>query len=455
MISRLVIFGASGDLATRYLFPAIIRLFEAEREPDDLSILALSRQEWNTSDYRAHVRKNLHGLHEKFTKKCINHLMSRLQYKQIADTGDHKEIAHALGSLDDPSIFYLALPPSIFASTIKALGQLDLHEKCRVIVEKPFGQDLKSARSLNRLLKKTFSEQHIFRIDHFLGEQTVRNVLGFRFANRLFESSWNNQHIERVDIIWDETLALEGRASYYDSSGALKDMIQNHLLQLLCLIGMEPPHSFDDRDFHDQKVNVLHAIRRMSSAEIKRYTVRARYAAGTINHKAIPAYKDEEGVDPKRKTETFAQVTLFIDNWRWGGVPFTLRSGKALSQDKFEIAVHFRKVPYQVFGATSVPANVLRMQFNPDKIGISVNLNGAGEPFDLEEFELNAAFAQQKIPAYGHLLLDAFEGDPTLFIRDDEVEAMWRIVDPIMKSWEKGQVKLQTYPAGSSGPNCE
>ncbi|GJL63297.1 MAG: glucose-6-phosphate 1-dehydrogenase [Nitrospirales bacterium] len=456
MISRLVIFGASGDLTTRYLFPAIIRLFEAKRAPEDLSILALSRQEWKTSDYRDHVRKKLTGLPEKFTKTCIKHLMSRIQYKEISDTGNHEQISHALGSLKDPCIFYLALPPSVFSSTIEALGELNLHEKCRVMVEKPFGQDLKSAQSLNRLLRKTFSEQQIFRIDHFLGEQTVRNVLGLRFANRLFESSWNNQHIEHVEIIWDETLALEGRASYYDSSGALKDMLQNHLLQILCLIGMEAPLSFQERDFHDQKVILLRAIRQMSPSEVKRCTVRARYEAGTIDNKAIPAYKDEEGVDPTRKTETFAQVTLSIDNWRWGGVPFTLRSGKALAQDKFEVAVHFRNVPYQVFGAkTSVPPNVLRLQFNPDKIGISVNLNGSGEPFDLKEFELNAAFAKELIPAYGHLLLDAFAGDPTLFIRDDEVEEMWRIVDPIVKAWEKGQVKLQSYPAGSSGPNCE
>jgi len=456
MISRLVIFGASGDLTTRYLFPAIIRLFEAERAPDDLSILALSRQEWNTSDYHDHVQKKLTGLPEKYPQKCIKHLMSRIKYKELADTGNHEQIAHALGSLTDPCIFYLALPPSVFSSTIEALGELDLHAKCRVMVEKPFGQDLKSARSLNRLVRKTFSEQQVFRIDHFLGEQTVRNVLGFRFANRLFESSWNNQHIERVEIVWDEMLALEDRASYYDSSGALKDMIQNHLLQILCVIGMEAPRSFQERDFHDQKVTLLRAIRQMSPSEIKRCTVRARYEAGTINNKAIPAYKDEDGVDPKRKTETFAQVTLAIDNWRWGGVPFMLRSGKALTHDKFEVAVYFRNVPYQAFGPkASVPANVLRMQFNPDKIGLSVNLNGPGEPFDLEEFELNISFSKQKIPAYGHLLLDAFEGDSTLFIRDDEVEEMWRIVDPIVTAWEKDQVKLQTYPAGSSGPNCK
>ncbi|WP_447968131.1 glucose-6-phosphate dehydrogenase [Nitrospira sp. M1] len=453
---RLVIFGASGDLTTRYLFPAIIRLLETERAPDDLSIVALSRQEWETSDYRNHVQKKLTGLPGKFTRKSIKQLLSRIQYKHIADTGNPSQIANALGSLNDPCIFYLALPPSVFATTIEALGELDLHKKCRVIVEKPFGHDRASARSLNRLLKKTFSEQQIFRIDHFLGEQTVRNILGLRFANRVFESSWNNQHIERVEIIWDETLALEGRASYYDSSGALKDMIQNHLLQLLCLMGMEPPLFFHARDFHDQKVNVFRAIRQMSSAEIKQYTVRARYEAGTIRKKAVPAYKAEEGVNPKGKTETFAQVTLFIDNWRWGGVPFTLRSGKALAQDKFEVAVYFRNVPHQVFGAkASVSANVLHMQFNPDKIGISINLNGPGEPFDLEMCELKTVLTQQKIPAYGHLLLDAFKGDSTLFIRDDEVEEMWRIVDPIVKAWGKDHVKLQTYPAGSSGPNCE
>ncbi len=454
MIRQLVIFGASGDLATRYLFPALIHLVEAELAPNDLSILALSRKEWSTAEYRQFVENKLKNHIGDFEGKSIENIFSKLQYKKITDTGDYIQIKHALGSSNGPCIFYLALPPSVFAPTIQALGQLHLHDDSRVIVEKPFGQDLGTAQKLNGILKETFSEHNVLRIDHFLGKQTVKNILGFRFANRLFEPSWKNHHIERVEITWDETLALEGRASYYDSSGALKDMIQNHLLQLLCLVGMEPPLSFRARDFRDQKVNLLRAVRQMSAEEVEQYTVRARYTAGTMDDKGIPAYVDEEGVDPERETETFAQVTLWIDNWRWAGVPFILRSGKALAQDRFEIAVYFREVPYLAFETkTCPPPNVLRMQLNPDRIGITVNLNGPGEPFDLEEFELKTELVKQEIPAYGHLLLEALEGEPTLFIRDDEVEEMWRIMDPIAMAWKKGRVKLKTYPAGSSGPS--
>ena len=453
MIRQLVIFGASGDLTTRYLLPAIISLVDVERIPDDLSILALSRKDWDTTEYRKHAQKKLKGNTKNFRKESMKQVISCIQYQQITDTGDHRQIQHVLGSLADPFLFYLALPPSVFAPTIKALGQLRLHEESRVIIEKPFGQDLQTAQHLNVILEKSFSEKKVFRIDHFLGKQTVKNILGFRFANRLFEPSWNNHHVERVEIIWDETLALEGRASYYDTSGALKDMIQNHLLQLLCLVGMEPPISFQERDFRDQKVNLLRAIRRMSVAEIEQYTVRARYTAGTVENKPIPAYRDEEGVDPTRETETFAQVTLWIDNWRWAGVPFILRSGKALDKDRQQIAVYFRGVPHLAFSAPSCPpANVVRIQLNPDRIGITFNLNGPREPFDLEEFELHAELTKQGIPAYGHLLLEAFEGDPTLFIRDDEVEEMWRIMDPIVTAWKNGESKLKTYPAGSSGP---
>ena len=249
----------------------------------------------------------------------------------------------------------------MFLPTLEALSRASLPQGSRVVIEKPFGEDLASAQALNRLLHQSFPENAVFRIDHFLHLQTVQNVLGLRFANRIVEQLWNRDHVERVEIVWDESLTLEGRASYYDRVGALKDMIQNHLLQLLCLVGMEAPLTLDERTLRDRKIDVLRAIRRLSPQEVEQYTVRARYSAGRIGECQVPNYADEEGIDPARGTETFAQVTLWIDNWRWAGVPFVLRSGKALGRERREIAVHFRPVPHLAFEANDPPPNVLRL----------------------------------------------------------------------------------------------
>jgi glucose-6-phosphate 1-dehydrogenase len=279
----------------------------------------------------------------------------------------------------------------------------------------------------------------------------VHNVLGLRFANRLFEPLWNREHIDRVEIVWEETLALEGRAGYYDAAGALKDMIQNHLLQLLCLVGMEPPATLRERDLRDRKVELLRAVRGPSPEEAGRQTIRARYSAGRIGDREVPAYAEEEGVDPERGTETFAEVTLTVDNPRWSGVPFVLRSGKALSQDRAEVAIRFRPASHSTFGQQAEP-NVLRLRLEPDSVSLGVNVNGPGDPFVLEKIELSAELAPQGMPAYARLLLDALEGDPTLSIRADEAEESWRIVEPVLRAWEQDRVPLLEYPAGSDGP---
>jgi glucose-6-phosphate 1-dehydrogenase len=375
-----------------------------------------------------------------------------LTYRQADVTAGH-HIASAIDAARGPLVAYLALPPAVFSPTIEALAAVGLPAGSRVVIEKPFGDNLAAARALNQLVHQEFPESAVFRIDHFLGKQTVQNLLGLRFANRVFEPIWNSYHIDQVEIIWDETLALEGRATYYDATGALKDMLQNHLLQLLCLVGMEPPRSLDERDFRDRKADLLRAVRRLTPEEVAAWTVRGRYSAGRIGQRAIPAYVEEDGVEPQRGTETFAQVMLLIDNWRWAGVPFTLRSGKALKNDRREIAIHFKSVPHLAFEHDASPRpNVLRLQLNPDRVSLGVNINGPGDPFTVERVELDVTLAPQTPPAYGRLLLDVLRGDPALFVRDDEAEEMWRIIEPILAGWAERRVPLLEYPAGSDGP---
>jgi glucose-6-phosphate 1-dehydrogenase len=363
------------------------------------------------------------------------------------------EIKTALASVSEAAVFYLALPPAVFLTAVRSIAAAGVPANSRIVVEKPFGTDLYSTRKINEILHRAFSEQAIFRMDHFLGKQTVQNILGLRFANRIFEPLWNGQHIERVEITWDENLTVEGRAGFYDSTGALRDMLHNHLLQLLCLAAMEPPPTFAERDLRDHKIALLRAVRRLTTEEIRKWTLRGRYGAGRIGDRVVPDYVNEPGVDAKRETETFAQLTLWIDNWRWAGVPFVMRSGKALGKERREIAVYFKPVPHLAFAGGDGPRdNVLRVELNPDRLALALNINGAGDPFDLECIELDRDLAPQEISAYGRLLLDLLRGDLTLSIRDDEAEESWRIIEPIIEAWCRGDVPLVEYPAGSAGP---
>jgi glucose-6-phosphate 1-dehydrogenase len=452
MIRRFVILGATGDLASRYLLPALARLHQVGNLSDELSIVGAAQDDWGPGAFRDHIRARLERHAADIPASSRRAVVSRLDYRR-ADATDPAELAKVLGGVRVPLVAYLALPPSVYAGTVRALAAVGLAEGSRVVVEKPFGEDLASAQALNRLLRGTLPETAVFRMDHFLGKQTVQNILGLRFANRVFEPLWNRNHIARVDIVWDETLALEGRATYYDSAGALRDMIQNHLLQILCLVGMEAPTGLNERDLRDRKVDVLRAVRRLSPEEVARLTVRARYGAGRIGDREVPAFVDEAGIDPTRGTETFTQVTLAIDNWRWAGVPFCLRTGKALARDRREIAVHFQPVPHLVFGqATDAEPNVLRFQLDPDRLSLTVNINGPGDPFTLEAAELDLDLAPHELPAYARLLLDVMEGDPALSIRADEAEESWRIAEPILQAWGAGLVPLGEYPAGSADP---
>jgi glucose-6-phosphate 1-dehydrogenase len=450
MIRHLVIFGASGDLTARYLLPTLAQLGEAGRLPRDMKILGLAQEEWDGKFFRDRMRERLKLHASGASEASQDALIARLDYRK-ADVTRRDEVKSALAAADEPAVLYLALPPAVLLAAGNAIVAAGLAAGSRIVVEKPFGTDLDSTRKLNELLHRVFPEQCIFRMDHFLGKQTVQNILGLRFANRVFEPLWNCQHVERIEIIWEETLTVEGRVGFYDSTGALRDMVQNHLLQLLCLVGMEAPPTMGERDLRDYKVAVLRAVRRLLPDEVRRWTVRGRYGAGRIGSRDVPAYVDEPGVDPARETETFAQATLRIDNWRWAGVPFVLRSGKALEKDRREIAVYFKPVPHLAFVQDSDPRNnVLRLELNPDRMALGVNINGRGDPFAVEYIELDTALAPQEISPYGRLLLDVLEGDLTLSIRDDEAEESWRIVEPILQAWRDGQAPLLEYPAGSS-----
>lgn len=451
MSARFVILGATGDLTGRYLMPAVASLYETGQFPVSGPILGVSQEDWDTKQFREHIAHQLEEHARDVPAKVRSELCEKLEYRQ-ADVTNSEQLAAALGNGDEPIALYLALPPAVAGEVLRGLSAVNVPNDSRIVCEKPFGHNLASARELNDLLRPMFSEHVVFRMDHFLGKQTVQNVLGLRFANRVFEYLWSRDHIERVEIIWDETVALEGRAGYYDTAGALRDMVQNHLLQLLCLVAMEAPLSFDQRDFRDRKVDVLRAVRKFSAEEALKYSVRARYTAGTIEGRAVPNYVDEPGVQAERQTETFAQVTLFIDNWRWNGVPFVLRTGKALVADRHEIVVHFRPVPYWPFVNSNPAPNVIRLALDPDQIELALNINGAGDPFDLERTTLSTELQQQNLPAYARLLLDVFEGDAVLSIRGDEAEEAWKIVDPIIAAWSNGQADLLEYPAGSNGP---
>ena len=460
-MDRIVIFGATGDLTGRYLVPALTKLYAAGKLPEGLKVTGVDRRGWEDGDDEAGFRRLMLESLERHAASVPAETRDSmvdevLEYRR-ADVTDAESVISALGPLTGPVLAYLALPPAVFAPTIEALKAAGLPEGSRVAVEKPFGVDLESAQKLNRMLHEFLPEAAIFRVDHFLAWQPFPTIMGLRFANGIFEPLWDRNYIERVEILWEETLALEGRAGYFDRAGAFKDMVQNHLLQLLCLTAMEAPTALHRRNLRDRKVDLLRAVRRLTPEEAREQTVRARYGAGEIGGQSIPAYADEEGVDPGRETETYAEVTLSIDNLRWAGVPFVLRAGKALGGFRGEIAVHFKPVPHLAFQRADDPRpNVLRVRLGPNRVTLNMNINGPYDPFDLKQIELSADLAPQEFfAAYEALFLDLLEGNPTLFVRADEAEESWRVSEPILDAWAKGLVPLLEYPAGSSGPRAE
>ena len=449
MIDRVIIFGATGDLTSRLLMPALAELAQEQELPAELQVLGVGRLAWSADDFRQRMDQALATHAPHVAAPARDDLVSRLDYRR-ADVTNGAEMAALLGGVDRPLLAYLALPPAMFEPTARALAAVRPPPGSVVAIEKPFGDGVASARRLNDVLRTALPGTLVFRVDHFLSNELINRIAAARFANRIFEPIWNSQHVDHVVISWDETLTLEGRATYYDGAGALRDMLQNHLLQVLCLVAMEPPSRFDEQSVRDARAAVLRAIPSPTPDRVRRESVRARYAAGTIGDRAVPAYLDEPGIDPRRKTETFAQLTLEVATWRWEGTPFTIRSGKALAQDRAEVAVHFRPTPGLLFEGQALTGNVLRIGLTEPSVQLS--LNNLGPERRLVERMITLDAAPPGRAAYANLLMAMLHGRQMVAIRADETEEMWRIVEPVLAAWAGDEVPLLEYPAGSDGP---
>jgi glucose-6-phosphate 1-dehydrogenase len=470
-----VIFGATGDLTHRKLIPALYNLAVDGELPPAVTVVGFARREKSDDEFR----RELEEATRKFSRQAVRDEIWKTFAQSIfyhhSDFGDeagYKSLAERLDKIDQERstrgnrLFYLAVAPDQFEPILKNLRDAGLNRACegswaRVIVEKPFGVDLASARELNRVVRNSFAEEQTYRIDHFLGKETAQNILVLRFANAIFEPLWNTRYIDHMQITAAETLGVEGRAGYYEGAGALRDMVQNHLLQLLCLVAMEAPTDLGADSIRDEKVKVVRSLRRMVGKEVAVNGVRGQYAAGAINGKPVVAYREEKNVDPKSMTETFVALRLNIDNWRWADVPIYLRVGKRLPKSGTEISVHFKKAPSVLFNKESVALdqNVLVVRIQPDE-GISLRMQAKipGTSLRVEpvkmDFHYGTSFGKASPEAYERLLLDAMSGDATLFARRDEVEEAWSFIDPIENAWhaEKGAPGLFFYPAGSWGP---
>ena len=452
MIDRLVIFGGTGDLTGRYLFPALAALRTRGHLSERFELVGASREDWEDEQFRSWAAGWLEREAPDVDAEVTATLLGSSRYRRI-DLADPASVKACLAG-EGPVAVYLALPPAVFPIAVSALHQAGRPGDSQVVFEKPFGEDLDSASALNRLIAEVVDERHVFRVDHFLAMTTVQNVLGTRLANRVLEPIWNSAHIAEVEIIWEESLALEGRAGYYDHVGALKDMVQNHLLQLLCLVAMEPPISLGERDLRDRKVDVLRSVRPFDDDDVATRTRRARYRAGRVGDRDIPAYVDEDGVTPGHGTETFAEVTLELASWRWSGSRFRLRTGKAMGQDRMEVVVHFRPVPHLPFEHPhgSGP-NRLRFGLEPEGLTFELTGTGPGVELSLVPLTLSAELKPPELPAYGRILLDVLRGNSALSIRADEAEEAWRILTPVLEGWSRDLAPLQEYDAGSNGPS--
>ncbi|WP_374946088.1 glucose-6-phosphate dehydrogenase [Agreia sp.] len=447
--SSLIILGASGDLTSRLLLPGLGQLLD-EQNGRSLQLIGAGSADWSDDDFRKVVDTAFDSVNS--TGPSAGHARATASYVKV-DVTDPAVLQQLIDSCDVAPAIYFALPPAVAVAACKALEQVTRPTGLTLALEKPFGTDVDSAIALNAQLARLVPENQIHRVDHFLGRSTVFNLLGLRFANRILEPVWNAEHIEKIDIVYDEQLGLEGRAGYYDNAGALIDMIQSHLLQVLAVVAMEPPSTLEADDLRDAKEIVLRATS-LANGDAKASSRRARYTAGEIDGRELPAYSKEPGVVSARKTETLAEVTLQIDTWRWMGVPFTLRSGKALSERRREIAITFKKANRVPTGLTGTEhPNVLRIFLAPDQMSLELNVNGPGDPYELEKTQLTALFGDGQLLAYREVLAGILDDDPSLSVRGDSAVEGWRIVAPVLEAWHADEVALDTYAAGSDGPS--
>ena len=470
--TALVVFGASGDLVFRKLLPSLAEIQQRRLLSEPFCLLGCGRTEYSDDQFRHIARQAIQENAADVPPDAIEAFVGKLYYLSgdYSDPAFYARLKDRLAELKKEraiagcSIFYMAVPPVLYGQIAEQLGLSGLSRKdvpgcqdcTRLVVEKPFGRDLRTSAELNDILYKWFDESQIYRIDHYLGKETVQNIMIFRFANAIFEPVWNRNHIDNIQVTIAETLGVEHRASYYDRTGALRDMFQNHILQMMALVAMEPPISFHADQIRDEKVKLLRSIRPFDEDRLQDSVVRGQYGPGTVDGQTVPAYRSEPGVAPDSRTETFVAARLFVDNWRWKDVPFYLRTGKRLARKNTEIAVTFKQVPYSLFGSVGLgdlPANVLVMQIQPEE-GMSLRFQAKQPGSKICMGTLNMNFKYRDVfgvglpESYQRLLLDCMAGDQTLFTRFDSITVSWQLLAPLLEAWEKAPTPPVLYPAG-------